>query len=285
MAKVSLSADAGIRARFDASVLKAGSVACAICSVQTTGGRWIICPRRLLNFTDGQVSKSQSNLLKTVMSAARIPSGAKVAVWKEITVDQKRGGRKFKYRFDYVVREILYNHTYGPPNIIEVMTCSTSGGNKEKGTDIATAFRKSLLADQGDKIMSPNVNIRQVWSRMAGQMIVKSQAANAWGGRAIWVVQDLLANYISANTGLDLEDFATTESSEVNIVSSNGTYGDAGKLYAGPISGNDFGGRSFSDLLKASFVPNFDAVESKVRLDTNPDGEFVVPEPHISPLP
>ena len=39
--------------------------------------------------------------------------------------------------------------------IVEVMTCSTSGGNRNKGTDIGTAFRKAILASGAEAIEAP----------------------------------------------------------------------------------------------------------------------------------
>lgn len=67
--------------------------------------------------------------------------------------------------------------------VIEAMTCSTSGGNKEKGTDMQSAFRTATLAANGildsGVVESPGVNLRQVWARMASQLIAKSEAAIA----------------------------------------------------------------------------------------------------------
>ena len=53
----------------------------------------------------------------------------------------------------------------------------------------AVLYAAGLLDERGQ---SPGVNIRQVWARMASQLIVKSEIANEWGGSAIWVVQDAL---------------------------------------------------------------------------------------------
>jgi Restriction endonuclease NotI len=276
MARLSLERDAGVRARFNPDVIRDGHVACAICSIDASGKQWIICPRRLLNFSDGQVATAHQNLLANLCKTAGFTFGKKVSVWQEVTISDRQHGKSFNYRLDYVLREQdPVTYVYGPPIIVEIMTCSTSGGNKRTGTDIATAFSKAMLADQGDKIESPNVNVRQVWSRMAGQMIVKSEAANKWGGKTIWVVQDLLIDYIRQNTGLDIDHFQSSTSGEVNILASNRQPGDSGILYAGPISGAKGMPDSFSDILRAPFIPEFSALEKK--LTVSPNGHFIAP--------
>ncbi|MBW4513040.1 MAG: hypothetical protein KME64_42160 [Scytonematopsis contorta HA4267-MV1] len=63
------------------------------------------------------------------------------------------------------------------PVIFEIMTASTSGSNTEKGTDIAGAFTAGML---GNNPISPGINKRQVWGRMATQLFAKSALAEAW---------------------------------------------------------------------------------------------------------
>lgn len=60
----------------------------------------------------------------------------------------------------------------GKLNIIEIMTSSTSGGNKDKGTTIQQSFIEAI---KGNNHESPGINYRQVWARMVSQLIVKSQ--------------------------------------------------------------------------------------------------------------
>ena len=62
-----------------------------------------------------------------------------------------------------------------------------------------------------------------MWARMASQLIVKSEIANAWGGCAIWVVQDALVDYMNRKTGLRLDELRSLEwrRGEVNIISAN----------------------------------------------------------------
>lgn len=273
MARLSFSSDASVRARFDPSILKEGSVSCAICSVGLVGRDWIICPRRLLNFSEGQVTIAHQNLLKTLCSLAGFDAGDEIAVWREVRITAKQEGKSFNYAIDYLLRKKLADG-YAAPIFVEIMTGSTSGGNKRNGTDIATAFSKALLADQGDVVQCPGVNIRQVWSRMAGQLIAKSEVANAWGGKAIWIMQDLLVSYMRENTGLDFEALRSGEADEVNIIASTGKHGDSGVVYAGPISGS-VSEASFSDILRAPFVPKYEDFDAKFK--KCPDGVFVSP--------
>ena len=155
----------------------------------------------------------------------------------------------------------------GNPVIVEVMTSSTSGGNKQKRSCIPQAFEDYML---GKSHTAPGINYRQVWARMASQLIVKSQAAIAWNGKTIWVLQDVLANYISMSTALDLHKFVADHTDEVNILAFS--YGenykhietsktislDSSVLYAGPIrtgNSNEDPRPCFQDIILASVCP------------------------------
>jgi hypothetical protein len=103
-----------------------------------------------------------------------------------------------------------------PVIIVEIMTSSTSGGDKKKRTQIAMAFEDAILDVQNHN--GPVINYRQVWARMVSQLIVKSQVGIAWNGKTIWLIQDTLANYISSSTALDLSKYVSEQSGEVNIL-------------------------------------------------------------------
>jgi len=154
----------------------------------------------------------------------------------------------------------------GPPLIIEVMTSSTSGGNKKNRTQISMACEDAILNQQEHN--APGINYRQVWARMVSQLIVKSQVGIAWGGKTIWLVQDVLADYISKSTALVLSDYISERTDEVNILSFG--YGDGiessldsimelkeSKLFAGPISksGSANVTDGFVDIVKISIPP------------------------------
>jgi len=55
------------------------------------------------------------------------------------------------------------------PTIIEVMTASTSGSDKEAGTDIASSFTDAI---QGREHNCPGINKRQVWGRIVNTPFV-----------------------------------------------------------------------------------------------------------------
>ena len=94
--------------------------------------------------------------------------------------------------------------------------------------------RTASLPERG---ASPSVNARQVWARMASRMVGKSEVANRWGGRTIWVVQDALMDYIGRQTGLRLDELQSPggENDEVNVIS--GSIDDPQDIrpYSGPV--------------------------------------------------
>lgn len=248
---------------------------------------------------------------KKLLSKCKFSSGKRIGIWSEVKViyvgdNATEKNAFFDYTFDYVLCELgrvplksaslltdipeselkrkltsaghtlalidgevmVENFPVGSPYIVEVMTSSTSGGNKKIRSCIPQAFEDSVL---NKRHIAPGINYRQVWARMASQMIVKSQAAIAWGGHTIWVLQDLLADYISSSTALDLKQFISEHLQEVNIVSFSYSqkYVSPTKnetieltdstLYSGPI--RPFNGKttkvppSFQDIVLASVCP------------------------------
>ena len=186
-----------------------------ICSIQLHKDTepWIICPRRL--FYPKQ--NSPNDVQKILLSKCDFPRETELGVWSEVKIKYKTGDkRNFDYTFDYVFMPIVENIPVGSPVIVEVMTSSTSGGNKKIRSTIPQAFEDCIL---GKNHIAPNINYRQVWARMASQLLVKSQVATAWGGKAIWIIQDLLAEYISSSTALNLQNFISEQMNEVNILS------------------------------------------------------------------
>ncbi len=159
----------------------------------------------------------------------------------------------------------------GKLNIIEIMTSSTSGGNKNKGTTIQQSF---INAIKGDKHESPGINYRQVWARMVSQLIVKSQIGNAWGGKTLWILQDSLTDYITKSTDLNLVKLISEISKEVNLVSIK--YGNdtdengclklkEHHLYAGMIP-KITSDTDFNKLLQAGSIPDMNEIASKLIL-------------------
>jgi hypothetical protein len=101
---------------------------------------------------------------------------------------------------------------------------------------------------------------------MVSQLIVKSEVAMNWGGKALWLIQDNLADYITSSTALDLRKFVSKNLSEVNLLSFS--YGEkqanAGgiielglsNIFSGPISANGKDAKpSFSDMIRTPMLP------------------------------
>lgn len=160
----------------------------------------------------------------------------------------------------------LPTDTYHPyPGIIELMTSSTSGGNKKTRTTIPQAFEDAML---GKPHQAPGINKRQVWARMVSQLVVKSEVGNAWGGKTLWLIQDVLAQYINEATGLNLGDFVATVTNQVNVMSFrypkqlNGSTGPLSlqfeNLYAGPISTSTDGQQGFEAIIRTPLFPTID---------------------------
>lgn len=153
----------------------------------------------------------------------------------------------------------------GKPIVIEIMTSSTSGGNKTKRTTISMAFQDAIL---GKPHNAPGINYRQVWARMVSQFIVKSEVALGWGGHTIWLLQDALVDYISSSTALNMHQFLSEQISEVNVLSlsygekfkkkTNGVIElEQSKFYSGPIRPPSKGelSKSFQDIISAPSTP------------------------------
>jgi hypothetical protein len=181
--------------------------------------------------------------------------------WSNIRSKAQQVGYQFASRKGVTYIE---NFPTGSPIIIEIMTSSTSGGNKKKRTQIPMAFEDAIL---GKPHNAPGINYRQVWARMVSQLIVKSEVALQWGGKTIWILQDALAEYISNTTALDIKKFLSEHVSEVNMLCYG--YGalplrlegpiqlKGGALYSGPIASSVGGsiGTCFQDIIRAPICP------------------------------
>ena len=194
-------------------------------------------------------------------------------MWSEVSLSDRKQG--INYRLDYVLRS-----GDRPPVVVEIMTASTSGGNRAKRTDIQNAFCDAVLYAMGqvpEQRQSPGVNVRQVWARMASQLVVKSQIVNHWGGHAIWVVQDALTKYIEETTGARLHELKRTDwqLGEVNVLAASIDNPSDLTLYAGPVYPSQNGSACWANLLEAPSLPQFDIIRKKLRAD-NVVAEFTV---------
>lgn len=250
---------------FDAEVGAAdGFIPCGVCSVQVSDTAWAVCPRRLLALEAQVASESQRRLRDRVLHLAGFAPGDAVDIWSEVALADR--ATNINYRLDYVLRRADQ-----PPVIVEIMTASTSGGNRAQRTDMQSAFCDSVLHVYGlrpENAEAPGVNIRQVWARMASQLIVKSEIANAWGGCAIWVVQDSLVDYIDRQTGLRLEELRSQnwQRGEVNVVSASLDDPADLRLYSGPVH-SVAGGACWTDLLSAPAIPDVGVLTTKLDPD------------------
>jgi len=244
-----------------------GWLPCGVCSVRAGHGNvWAICPHRLFSFGPEGVTDKHYALARKIFRLAGFQPGEQVSIWSEITLREKgQAGKSFSYRLDYVLRGTDPN---AAPVIVEVMTCSTSGGNRAAGTDIKSAFKRAVLfahTPAKDDVRCPGVNTRQVWARMASQLVAKSEAANSWGGRTIWIVQDLLAEYIRTQTALPLDDLISRDwtPNEVNMVVAN--LDGPLALYAGPIRSKSDDRKCWLEILGTPHLPSLEAMTRKLN--------------------
>lgn len=268
-----------------------------MCSIQLRDGEapWIVCPRRLFYVGKDTPWNTGTKVAKVLIELSKFPKGSTIGAWSEVKMKYgektKDGEKYFDYTFDYVLMplgkvsedqaqkesglskkelEATFKKSglsydrfpTGAPIIVEIMTSSTSGGNKKDRTTVANAFEDAILDKPHN---APGINYRQVWARMVSQLIVKSEVATAWNGITYWLLQDALINYISESTALNLELFKSVKVDEVNIVglSYGKKFGDRKgliglediELYAGPISSSKQTAPSFSDMIRTPIKP------------------------------
>lgn len=305
---------------------KRDSVPSGVCSLQLQDDKppWIVCPRRLFFLAKSRSGQRVTPRFseQVLLKLTGYPSGAKIGVWPELRVTYKKNKKAFLYTFDYILMPLMQLDQYqieratetewatlrnfitasgyaviqrdeieyvedfpsGSPAIVEVMTSSTSGGNKAERTTVPMAFEDAILRGVHH---GPGINYRQVWARMMSQLIVKSEVGIAWGGKTIWVLQDMLVDYISSSTALDLRHFLSEKTDEVNILSFS--YGNNyrkaiaglvelahGELFAGPISNDRSGKPSFQDMVRVPVVPP-KSVLIRALLNRLPSGVIMVP--------
>lgn len=195
--------------------------------------------------------------------------------------------RKALLRSKYVIEgDEIIDFPHGRPTIVEIMTSSTSGSNKGNRSQIGQAFEDALTKGFHT---APSVNYRQVWSRMVGQLFVKSEVALEWGGATIWILQDRLANYINATTRLNINQFIKDELEEVNLLSfgydSDYSHQRLGaielqksSLYAGKITSELSDAPSFVDIVRAAVKPQYKSLIEKLIVKQPPSSIIIAPE-------
>lgn len=175
---------------------------------------WILCPKRLL-----ALDPPNPIIPKEVRDLIEIDNDSRVGVWPELKfrrLDKAPGSKRFfEYTFDYLLMSLDANgEPAGAPYIIEVMTSSTRGGGlSEHMTDVLLGRPQRHLSKYVQSVYTPNY--RQVFERMLGQFVAKSEIAEAWGGKAIWVFQDVLLDYIEQTTAFDSTKLAPSQKGNV----------------------------------------------------------------------
>lgn len=274
-------------------------------SVTQDGQPWIVCPRRLLSLKQDGTANHQEKVKDSLFRYSELPAG-KYGVWSEVKMKTRTSTtedeeKSFDYTFDYVLaalkrtrlgdaarilgvsyaecrkmavdagltivriagEEFIDDFPCGSIYIVEIMTSSTSGGDKKKRTQIAMAFEDAVLKRPHS---GPGINYRQVWARMVSQLIVKSQVALAWEGKTVWLIQDVLADYISSSTALNLRRYISEHPDEVNILSFRYPERAApimeleeSNFFSGPISGDEQDA-GFVDIVKIGAAPPVSAL-------------------------
>jgi hypothetical protein len=198
----------GIRADANAITAVYGNepLPLGICSCWTTRQNetiakpWILCPKRLLT-----LEPPRPLIPREVRNIIEIKKGARVGVWSELKLrlNDDEGNKFFEYTFDYLLMQIdEAGEPVGVPYILEIMTSSTRGGGlSEHMADVLLGRKQRHLGSVVDSVYTPNY--RQVFGRMVSQFVAKSEIAEAWGGKAIWVFQDVLLDYIEQTTAFD----------------------------------------------------------------------------------
>lgn len=270
---------------------------------------WIVCPRRLLSLKGRHANYQthvREQLVKySNLEHGKIYRAWPEVKMKVETTNDDDEAKSFDYTFDYVIagttrkklskiadligkglratQKIAEDNQYtlasrngelwvddfpsDPIIIVEIMTSSTSGGDKKKRTQIAMACEDAVISPETHN--GPGINYRQVWARMVSQLIVKSQVGLAWNGKTIWLLQDLLAQYISSTTALDLSKYIAQHPDEVNILAFG--YGEVDEkptapitelndstFYAGPITENadNTVSKGFVEIVKIGAPPD-----------------------------
>lgn len=244
----------------DGKIADKTEICSSVCSLEVGKHKenWIVCPRRLVTFGDHRPDDHQALIKNFIFDKAKLEPP--FAVWREVKMKVKHEGLLIDYTFDYVASKIDGSgKPIGGPIIIEIMTSSTSGGNKSKRTTIPQSFEDLLNRKPHT---GPGINYRQVWGRMISQFFVKSQLAREWGGMTFWVIQDSLTRYIEKSTAFTFEEHKSEEAREINLVSVSYGHDSSGNINIFPskieLAAGDLGigdKDTFFSILTSAFIP------------------------------
>lgn len=194
-----------------------------ICSIDTKRQNekrnfpWIVCPRRMAS-----IGSEKVYLPEALRKNIGFKDGQKIRCWKEVKFRHKLESQNseedpefFEYTFDYLLIPIEGDEKdfrfTGKPVILEIMSASTRGGG-------LTEHLIDLLLQREQRELKKEVvksrytpNYRQVFERMLGQFFAKSEVAEKWNGKAIWIVQDVLMKYIEETTAFRSSSFKNAQ--------------------------------------------------------------------------
>ncbi len=86
-------------------------------------------------------------------------------------------------------------------NVLEIMACSTTSTGY-----VISSFNSALRGEPAIGPLRYGINFRQVFSRLAIQALSKVEACEQWGVHMVWAIQDVLYDYITNTTMLDLQN-------------------------------------------------------------------------------
>jgi len=183
-----------------------------LCSILVRGEQgdrtWIVCPHRLFH-----AGLHSTMVEQYIYRQWGLSQNDKVGLWKEINISVGEHGMEFNYTFDYVFRKVVAEQPrrFGDtPFLVEIMAVSTSGGGVEE------CFVSALGGRPVDTRTS--VNYRQVLARKMSQSVAKAQVAHDWGGKGVWIVQDLFWIYVCRTTGFSMDMFYDDPSGNVVVL-------------------------------------------------------------------
>lgn len=223
-------------------------------------------------------------LLPEVRNLIDIKPGTDVRCWWEFkfassdqTEENELAGRFFEFTFDYILMPVDWSaggahpKLVGPPFILEIMTSSTRGGGLTEHMGDLLALREQ--AALRGRVKSPYTpNYRQVFGRMASQLFGKSEVAEAWGGKTIWILQDVLLEYIEQTTAFRSAPFVGQPNGNVNMVvySLEGSDADQYELqYERTLTGNARSNQiddpDFTSMLGIGYVPPLALLKSTLE--------------------
>lgn len=223
--------------------------------------------------------------LPEVKALIPIKPGADVRCWWEFkfasTDDSKENevsGRFFEFTFDYILMEVDKSgggpnpRLIGVPYILEIMTSSTRGGGLTEHMADVLALREQR--PMRGAVKSPYTpNYRQVFGRMASQLFAKSEAAESWGGKTIWILQDVLLEYIQQTTAFRPEPFEGGKDGNVNMViyrmDENPQTMQYDLTYDKTLNGNsrsnDPNAPDFTSMMGVGHIPSLDLLKSTLE--------------------